>query len=51
MRKTEKKHWENGHQIRGGGSFHTWTFSIWSFAIMISKGKGKWPIVNFYQFV
>ena len=34
---TEKKHWVNGHQVRGGW-FHTWTASLAGHAVMICWG-------------
>lgn len=42
MRTTEKKHWVNGHHIRGG-FFHTVAFQIplTDKAVMISWGQGK----------
>lgn len=35
---TEKKHWVNGHQIRGGW-FHTLNMSLFSIGVMLSWGK------------
>lgn len=39
---TDKKHWVNGHQVRGG-FFHTVTFQLplTNKAVMISWGQGK----------
>jgi hypothetical protein len=41
---TEKRHWRNGHQIRGG-HFHTWAFSFGPFGLMITSSK---PRTNLY---
>ena len=34
MEKTEKKHWVNEHQVRGGW-FHTLNVSLGNFGVMI----------------
>ena len=38
MNISEKKHWQNGHQVRGGW-FHTLNFSFLSYGIMFSWGE------------
>jgi hypothetical protein len=38
METTQKKHWQNGYQVRGGW-FHTFNFSLFSFGFMVSWGK------------
>jgi len=38
MKTTTKKHWVNGHQIRGGW-FHTYTASFGRYGVMLSWGK------------
>ena len=38
MKTTTKKHWKNGHQIRGGW-FHTINLSLGNYGIMISWGE------------
>lgn len=38
MQTTNKKHWVNGHQLRGGW-FHTFNMSIWNYGVMISWGE------------
>ena len=51
---TEKAHWVNGHQVRGGW-FHTLNLSLGSYGIMLSwaypknKGVTKLPHINFYR--
>ena len=35
--KTKRRHWVNGHQIRGG-YFHTLTLSCYFYAVMFSWG-------------
>lgn len=35
---TERKHWVNGHQVRGGW-FHTFNMNIFSLGIMFSWGR------------
>ena len=52
MRKTERKHWQNGHQVRGG-YYHILAFSFWKYAIMIGfahKGHRKISI-DFYKLI
>jgi len=36
--KTERKHWKNGHQKRGGW-FHTFNISIFNIGIMLMWGN------------
>ena len=38
MKITNKKHWQNGHQTRGGW-FHTLNLSFYFFGIMFSWGN------------
>ena len=38
MKKTERKHWQNGHQVRGGW-FHTVNLSCYFFGVMLSWGE------------
>lgn len=40
MQYTQKKHWSNGYQVRGGW-FKTYTFRIFNLGIMVSNGKTK----------
>lgn len=37
MKTTEKKHWLNGHDIRGGW-FHTWAWTDGTYGVMFSWG-------------
>lgn len=47
MTHTEKRHWENGYQIRGGW-FKTWTFSFGNIGVMISNGD---KLIQFYKLI
>lgn len=38
MNTTERKHWQNGHQLRGYW-FHTFNVSFYFFGVMFSWGK------------
>lgn len=38
MKTTEKRHWVNGHQLRGGWH-HTFCLSIFSLGVMFSWGE------------
>jgi len=38
LQKTEKCHWVNGYQERGGGTFKTINLSIFNIGIMFSWG-------------
>ena len=46
MKKTEKKYWSNGYQVRGK-NFWTLTVSICNIGIMLSKGLK----IDFYKLV
>lgn len=37
MQNTSRKHWVNGHQIRGGW-FHTFNFSLGGYGFMLCWG-------------
>jgi len=53
MQKTEKKHWENGHQIRGGW-FNTLNLSLFNIGLMIawpSLENGHGINLNFYKLI
>ena len=60
MRKTQKKHWINGHQIRGGWH-HSLALSLFNIAVMFTWGTmpeeyglKKWKIklkVELYKLV
>jgi len=39
MQTTQLAHWQNGHQVRGGGWFHTYNLNIFSLGVMFSWGK------------
>lgn len=49
MKKTEKKHWVNGHQVRGGW-FHTLNLSLGNQGLMVYWGKGRVEIER-YQLI
>jgi hypothetical protein len=52
MKKTEKRYWVNGHQVRGGW-FHTFNFQIFNIGIMIDwkkKSVGFTKKTNIYFF-
>lgn len=38
MRTTEKRHWQNGHQVRGGWH-HTLALSLGNYAVMFNWGE------------
>lgn len=50
MIKTEKKHWVNGYQTRGGGKFKTFAAVLKNYAIMITWGIGK-PELTVYKLI
>lgn len=54
MKTTERKHWENGHQIRGGW-FHTYNLAIElghvTIGVMVSWGWKVLPKVQFFKLV
>lgn len=37
MKTTTKKHWQNGHQLRGGW-FHTLNLSAFNYGVMLTWG-------------
>lgn len=48
MKKTEKRHWVNGYQVRGG--WHkTLSLSSFNYAVMFSWGRGL--VVELYKLV
>ena len=51
MNKTEKKHWQNGYQVRGG--WHkTLALSLWNYAIMIAWGSKMEQVeIIFYKLI
>ena len=50
MIKTEKKHWVNGYQIRGG-YFKTFNLSIFNRGVMFSYPVAKKIEVRFYKLI
>jgi hypothetical protein len=50
MRKTEKKYWSNGYQVRGKG-FWTYTLSVGWLGIMICRPFRNVEIINFYKLI
>lgn len=51
MTLTDKKHWKNGHEVRGG-YFHTLTLSLLNFGLMLTwnKGLNKQPRIYIFKF-
>lgn len=47
---TERRHWVNGHQVRGGW-FHTFNMSIFSVGLMFSWGGRRGLAVKIYKLV
>lgn len=47
MRKTEKKYWVNGHQVRGNKR-HFFTFSLFNIGVMIINFA---PFIEVYKLV
>lgn len=53
MNITEKKHWLNGHDIRGGW-FHTWAWTDDTYGIIFSWGrKYTFPVfeINIFKLI
>ena len=52
LRYTERKHWVNGHQVRGGW-YHTLAFSLGNRAWMICWGKKKdgTKVLEFHKYI
>ena len=48
--KTEKKHWVNGHQLRGGWC-NTFNISLLSLGVMISWGGRKPITIDTYHLI
>lgn len=49
MKKTEKKHWQNGKSVRGGW-FHQWAWTDDTYGVIIAWGCKKW-LVRFRVYV
>lgn len=50
LKRTEKEHWVNGYQVRGGGISKTVTFNIGRLGVMISLFEMK-PSIGLYRLV
>ncbi len=50
MISTEKKHWVNDHQIRGGW-YHTLTLSAFSYGVLFAWGSRDAISLTFYKLI
>jgi len=50
MKKTEKIHWQNGHQIRGGWH-HSVALSIGNYAVLICWGRKMSLEIELFELV